>query len=959
MRLRAVVLSIAGALALAAPSVASAAKPVTVTITHMECVDDCDATGLEAALESTADLYARVYIDGVSQDTPYVNDNPSVSPYYQVTRQVPDGETQVPIAIQVWDQDSSSGDDLGDASPNSGDNNLDLTLNYDSGQWTSSDGAAFPETCSTGGGGDEPRIKVCFDLATANGGDFDGDGIPDSIERFGMPDSSGNLVPIAGGQMDPCRKTIAMQIDWMTDGTHSHRPTDAAVADAVAAMNAAPVPATPNCPYAGFPQRASGVNLVLDRVNQIPEQAVFGLDKLPAVRDGGNFPAARRPYMHYVIFVHDQAKGSSSSGLCCDSTKDFIVSLGSWANQVGTFRDQAGSILHEGGHSLGLGHGGNVGTNYKPNYLSVMNYSFDPTGIPDSTIPANIDTDNNGTPDQSYRLDYSRSKLPDLNEAALNEGAGIGGLATDSTTWWDPAFAQKNGAASGALDWNSTAPGNQNPVKVDLNRDYCIDAGKDGALDSLPGGDDTVTAGVILSGPNFICETTAANDDTQNTGSGTNVLSTLTGFDDWQNIQYRAAMSPTAGGAPATHPCCDITFEQAQQIESATAATYSPDLALAKSIDKPDAVQGDTLNYTLTTTNVGTGDAKAVSLTDTNLATPASLGVVAAGATVVRHDTFAVSCTTPDGTVITDNASVSGTNLLNNPEVNTTNNTATASSMIHAPNVTLGKTATAAVAAGEAIHYRLTYANTGSGNASSVTITDTLPAGVYYSTALDLGAGPKPTTVTHNADGTTTLTWSIGTVGSASGTQAIEYTARPTLLMLPGTAITNAARLTYTNANGCTYTPATASAGTAITAVTATRNPLSHGYWAAHPAEWTEEILARIQATDQRFDGIDLSAADGRLSGNEVRTTLNATGPAEPVLRSQLLATYFDLATRRINANTVISSKVAKKLGLATVGDAARYAMQTLALPAASNKARYSDITTVLDGIVTNAIEVY
>lgn len=961
MRLISPAVLLAALLALAAPSVAAASKPVSVTITHMECVDDCDKTGLESTLESTADLYARVFIDGSSQDTAHVDDDPSVDPYYTITKQVPDGLAQVPIAIQVWDHDSSSGDDLGDSSPNGGDNNLDLTLNYASGQWTSSDGAGFPETCSTGGGGDQPRVKVCFDLSTGNDGDFDDDGIPDGIERFGMPDSNGNLVPIANGQMDPCRKTIAMQIDWMADGTHTHKPTDAAVNDALAAMNAAPVPASANCPYAGFPTQASGVNLVLDRVNQITEQPVFGLDKLPAVRDGGNFPASRRPYMHYVIFVHDQAKGSSSSGLCCDGNKDFIVSLGSWANQVGTFRDQSGSILHEGGHALGLGHGGNVGTNYKPNYLSVMNYSFDPTGIPDATIPANIDTNGDGAADQSYRLDYSRSKLADINEAALDESVGIQD-GSDQTIWWDPAFNQQTGAGTGAINWNSTGPSTENPVKVDLNRDYCIDAGADGTLDSTPGGDDTVSNGVILSGPDFICNTTAANDDTQNTSSGTNVLGVLTGFDDWKNIQYRAAMSPTAGGAPAGHPCCDITFELAETIKRDTAADFSPDLDLDKQVDKANAAPGDKLTYTLTTTNVGTGDAENVQLSDTtpdNLTTSQSLGVVKAGDTAPRTLTYDVPCATTDGAVLTNNASLTATNLLNNPEVNTTNNASSASTTVHAPKLTLAKTATSPVLGGEAIRYRLTYENTGTGGASSATITDTLPAGVYYSPALDLGAGPAPTTVTRNADGTTTLTWNLGTVGGSSGPNTIEYTARPSLLTLPGSAVANSARLTYSNANGCTYAPVLATRTTAITSVPPTRNPLSHGYWKTHPAEWTNEILARIQATDQRFDGIDSSLPDGRLSSTEVSTTLGPGGGQPEVLQFQLLATYFDLATRRINANTVIKSTLAVKLGLVTVRDAARFAIATLALAPNANKARYSDATDVLDEIVNNKSEVY
>jgi hypothetical protein len=44
----------------------------------------------------------------------------------------------------------------------------------------------------------------------------------------------------------------------------------------------------------------------------------------------------------------------------------------------------------------------------------------------------------------------------------------------------------------------------------------------------------------------------------------------------------------------------------------------------------------------------------------------------------------------------------------------------------------------------------------------------------------------------------------------------------------------------------------TAARSVAITAVRPSRNPLTHGYWKTHPETWTVELLARIQATDQR-----------------------------------------------------------------------------------------------------------
>src|SRR5439155_17957043 len=44
--------------------------------------------------------------------------------------------------------------------------------------------------------------------------------------------------------------------------------------------------------------------------------------------------------------------------------------------------ERLGTFLHELGHSVGLRHGGDEDTNWKPNYQSVMNYAYQFTGIP-------------------------------------------------------------------------------------------------------------------------------------------------------------------------------------------------------------------------------------------------------------------------------------------------------------------------------------------------------------------------------------------------------------------------------------------------------------------------------------------------------------------------------------------------------------------------------------------------
>ncbi|MGH7491321.1 MAG: M66 family metalloprotease [bacterium] len=124
------------------------------------------------------------------------------------------------------------------------------------------------------------------------------------------------------------------------------------------------------------------------------------------------FNPARAGIYHYCIYAHDYWRGGSSSGLSF-STRDFIVTLGSWTGQTGTDNDQSGAFMHELGHNLGLGHGGNSGVNNKPNYPSIMNYN--------NTYTVDIDYD--GAIDGP--LDYSHGFLTPLNENALNENLGV------------------------------------------------------------------------------------------------------------------------------------------------------------------------------------------------------------------------------------------------------------------------------------------------------------------------------------------------------------------------------------------------------------------------------------------------------------------------------------------------------------------------------------------------------
>jgi uncharacterized repeat protein (TIGR01451 family) len=893
-------------------------------------------------------------------------------PDWRFTRSV-DRSGLIDITIRLWDDDGglNFGGDLMDINPITHKVELYVRFNALTGSWAIPGSEVLGNVARGDGDHGVPEAndgriaQIDFDVFVGTNSDIDGDGIPDSTENNGVRKSDGSLVAdLKSLGADPCRKTIVVWIDYMTGASdgHSHEPKPAAIQSVVNAFDQAPVNAAA-CPYVGN-HKSQGIDFIYLKGASIPEQAVMGLDDAYRAARVANFPPELRPYAHYAISAHDQAAGSSSSGLCCEDQsddKDFLVTLGSWRSacvgpgtdgtletvrqgddvtvgmaidvgpdrscntpanatdrqilavgtgaadaRVGTANDQAGTIMHELGHALGLGHGGDEKTNFMPNYLSNMNYSFQ-LGIPRGATPP-------GAAAPPTVLDYSRSVLPQLDKSKLKESAGIGTGLTDWTRWTDGGGNVRWGSAAGSIDW-------------DWSRTF-----SNGSVDCGDGTSECVNININ------------SDDD-----SGT-PQTVLTGFDDWQNLKFRAVESPTAGGSnAAAHPAVDdLHFHEALTAEHQFLAFFDPDLATTKLADRSDVEAGNLLTYTVTVKNAGSGPAANVAVTDTfpagqgKIPETRQLGTIDPGEQKVETFTLPVACETPDGTVLVNSATASSTDMGGGAEANLTNNSAAASTTVHAPKLQVMKTASGTGLAGEAITYKVSVNNTGSSAASNVVVKDVLPAWVYYSKALDFGAGPKPDSVTREADGTTTLVWNLDTL-SASGSMALEYTVRPSLLFLGGETLDNAVEVSYRSANGCVFSPEHASVVSTVKIVEPSDNPLNDGVWRNHSQWWDSEILARIQATDQRFD----SNNDGQLSSSEVEIVLDAKDD----LNKELIAAYLNLATRKISAATSLDPKfqLISELGLKNVRNAVIYANQTLLLPVTnSNRDGYHDAMQVL-----------
>ena len=177
---------------------------------------------------------------------------------------------------------------------------------------------------------------------------------------------------------------------------------------------------------------------------------------------GGFTSSGRTKIFRYCISAHQLATATNSGVSRAQPGSDFIVTLGTFGAVTDT--NVAGTFMHELGHCLGLGHGGGDGINNKPNYVSVMNYLWQFSGITRGGV-ANI-------------IDYSNAALRALNEASLDETVGLGAAAAGvAISHWVPPAGAIPGAfvqvadGSQPIDWNGDGVATSKNVVLDANND--------------------------------------------------------------------------------------------------------------------------------------------------------------------------------------------------------------------------------------------------------------------------------------------------------------------------------------------------------------------------------------------------------------------------------------------------------------------------------------------------------
>ena len=301
---------------------------------------------------------------------------------------------------------------------------------------------------------------------------------------------------------------------------------------------------------------------------------------------------------------------------------------------------------------------------------------------------------------------------------------------------------------------------------------------------------DTLPAGAIFDSATpsqGTCSQTGSNVSCQLGTIGNGANATV-------QVKVRPQSTGTATNAATVSSNVNDPSTGNNSASAQTTVNPSADLAVTKT-DSPDPVaQGTELTYTVGVSNAGPSSATGITLTDTlpagvtfNSATTTQGSCSQASGTVTcslgtlantGSATVTIKVTPQSVATLTNQASV--TSLTGDP--NTTNNGASAQTTVNASaNLSLTKSdAPDPVLVGQPLTYTLTTQNAGPSSAPSVQLTDTLPAGVTFTSATPSQG---------------TCSQASGTVTCALGTIANGGTATVTIVVAPQSqgSITNTA----------------------------------------------------------------------------------------------------------------------------------------------------------------------
>lgn len=343
---------------------------------------------------------------------------------------------------------------------------------------------------------------VCAD-GTNSTLDSDGDGLLDCWETQGI-DADGDGVidlDLPGKAASKFAKDVFLEVDFLDctvagsdcapGDNHNHKPSAAAILAIQKAFAAGDTVENPDA--------TTGVRLHVDlsTAEGVPHQTTCDIKcdsssscfrstkdsffGTLAERANPAALAAKKLVYRYALWSHNipqAAPGVTTTGESCVCSTDMEVGL--WTPTAGPGQNTPvqDSIIgmHELGHTLNLRHGGFEDLNFKPNYVSIMNYGYSQNGYGLVTTEDIL-----GNPTAGF-IDYSREELPALDETNLVESAGIKNTNGNAFAQYDcpSLLVQTTQLASGLIDWacDGSPAANHPNVANDINGDrICVIAG--------------------------------------------------------------------------------------------------------------------------------------------------------------------------------------------------------------------------------------------------------------------------------------------------------------------------------------------------------------------------------------------------------------------------------------------------------------------------------------------------
>jgi len=306
----------------------------------------------------------------------------------------------------------------------------------------------------------------------------------------------------------------------------------------------------------------------------------------------GNFNPNRRAIFHYAISTQgDQDTDGAGPDTGCTIGGQGEIG----GNDYIEYNHDGGTIMHELGHNLKLGHGGEGtdGSNCDPNHVSGMNYDLQ-FGIP--RVGGGVILDYSPPRITLNGSTRGRAPLDNLTENTLDETVALDPTDGSNRFIFVDSLGQKITNTLNALpNWNGDTISDGNPATPDPP-DFT---------------DKGVTSNLNDAGP------APAGGGPRSPRACINALTneTLDGNDDWKTLvlpfmQYGDSLTQKVNGEDDNVP----TIEDRNRM---TAAIHTTDLSVAM-IDSADPVgAGEQFSYTVLAGNQGPNPATSVALTVT------------------------------------------------------------------------------------------------------------------------------------------------------------------------------------------------------------------------------------------------------------------------------------------------------------------------------------------------------